>query len=316
MKILLNCFEGEYIHYKKDYENATTDLISQLSKDLNVELLESFIVPNDFGKELTEFQLLNGLTVEYTNDDTGRAFGKTLSYVNNGKHCITVFIDKSILFHAFSDNSETSKLAIHLIHHELCHVHDDIIRARLFGVDYIMKERGDFNEVLKIHANAIWAEFIATKLSISSIYVGYDMNIGYLFQIIDLEKDKCEQYIDEYRVSNDIDTLLNRIELSSFYVLRLACIVYGNLIGISEILDENSYEEMKKSIDDKIAETYIKDIWIELGRILSVMNNEYPDWNGEVHIENLSKIVLMTWNEMGIFPLETEEGIYIEVPYQ
>jgi len=252
-----------------------------------------------------KFQREHGLIEEYTDDATGTAVGKTLTYEENGCIRNTIFLDKFIL----SDTKkELSQWSIHLIHHELCHVHDNFMKFNMFGMEFILRKGGNLNRILKIHAVNIWSEHIAIKLSVLTTSKEHDWKTKYLIDLIKVRKEEFNKAIDLYKENNDVKSFYGQIQLITSSLLCAACTVYGYLHGMEILLDNTEILKVKTAIKEYIKETYFDEVWELLNEQLTRMSISYPYWDDEIEIGKLGDIVLKMWNKMGAYPVEDSRG--------
>ena len=163
-------FSSVYSEDEKDNIKQTLKQLIEvtLSKNLNIESLSRIIVPEDFGEIIESFQREYGLLEKgYTNNELGQAVGKTMTYCENGVKYRVIIIRKEIVLGIFVDKSK--QLAAHTIHHELCHVHDEYYKSLMFTEESRIGYTNDLQHVLNIHSDVIWGEYIACRLSASTI---------------------------------------------------------------------------------------------------------------------------------------------------
>lgn len=122
MKIIINKFfefDAEEIKQVKIMlETLSLDL--QKLSNLDLSLLESIVVPEDFEKKLISFQRKHQLLEGFTHNEYAKDFAKVLDYKVNGEKKCTIFLEKHIVAGLYSD--ETQQFCVNTIHHELCHV--------------------------------------------------------------------------------------------------------------------------------------------------------------------------------------------------
>lgn len=135
MEIIINKFfelDDEGINQLKVMlETLILDL--QKLSNLDLSLLESIVVPEDFEKELISFQRKHKLLEGYTHNEYAKAYAKVIDYKVNGEKKCTIFFEKHIVAGLYSD--ETQQFSINTIHHELCHVDDDFNKMNIFNQD-------------------------------------------------------------------------------------------------------------------------------------------------------------------------------------
>lgn len=313
MEIRFIGFEGKPIELlRKPFE----DLIGKLAQGLELKSLKYIIIPEDFKTELFKFQKSKGLREECTENEVGVAGGKVVSYIEAGELEICIFLHPGVFGLLFSKNSDDVLNGIQIMRHELCHVHDDYLKSRVLSLDFITNQERDFEWALKLHADSIWSEYIANKLSKTTVNInGTEINLPnqislmqdlklFLDSIFKVESD-AQKYIDAYRSHADVEKLYQEIQESASFLLNMMGRVYGMLCP---------YEELIKAVDDGIKETYAFDIWKQLCQSLDALSSKYPNWSGVQEFDGLSQVVLKTWNILGIYPRVTESGLYIEVP--
>lgn len=311
MKIVINGFNDIDANKKSEIISFLHDLVSELSKNLDIRNLDYILVSEDFGRCVTDFQRKHGLQEGYTDNDTGNAKAKCLEYLIEGELRNCIIVDGNMILLLYSDEA---KFAVHLIHHELCHVHDNNVKLKSLSLEFSMRQHGDLFTCLKLHADCIWSEYIATRLSCSSHPEALIMYAEHLYELINLIKDKNENYVAEYRWHGDIDRLYGEIQLSSSALLKSAAMIYGYIQGIGD-MGAQEFDEIKKIMSEKIASTYFFDVWNCLQLELDGLFDNYGNWDGIEVFNGLADTVLNLWNIFSIFPEIVEGGrLYIGVP--
>ena len=131
----------------------------EVGKDLNLELLDCIYIPNDFGKAIIDFQNEHNHDERgHTQNEQGEAAGKVIGRFENGRELKRVFINKGIFLGLFEDDEDFKSTAVNVVHHELCHVHDDYYFARMIEFNTQLKsEKPSLNKVLIDHSLDVWA---------------------------------------------------------------------------------------------------------------------------------------------------------------
>lgn len=315
MEIIYSEFKGINIElFRRPFE----DLIDQLAQGLELQSLEYIIISDDFENDLNKFQRSKGLREEFTENELGVAIAKTVPYFEAEKLETCIFLHSAILGLLFSEDSNEVLNAIQIINHELCHAQDNYLKSKIFEPDFIMNRERDFDWALKIHADSIWSEYIANKSSRRVIKIsGSDINLPpqvsfeiivnlFIESIFKIERD-AKKYIDEYRIHADIRRLYLEIQESAGFLLTMMGRAYGILC---------CYKELIEVIDEGIMPTYAFEIWKSLCPSLDNLNSKYPNWSGVREFDELSQLVLRTWNVLGIYPRVNGNGLYVEVPFR
>lgn len=115
---------------KEQIKSATLELQrlveTHLGIDLDLTRLDTVYFPNDFHQSIIDFQIKHDLQERgATNNELVSAHGKTITFEVNYIEKDRIFIHKNILLSLFDDTSSMFPISINLIHHELCHVHDN-----------------------------------------------------------------------------------------------------------------------------------------------------------------------------------------------
>jgi hypothetical protein len=244
LRIIVNGFyDEEKEHVKRGLQQA----IDQISAGLDLSTLESIFVTEDFGKEVIAFQEQHNLTERgYTDHEYGTAVAKVMEYWDGDQFKQAVFLSQGIVYALFTENVQK---AAHMIHHELCHVHDNYHKSKFYtnegragiGIDPL-------THLLYIHADGIWSEYIANRLSYPTLgNMEDDYLIPYMMDLMTKVKEDVNKEIEEYRVHGDIDHLFGEVQVRSFLFLKIASSVIGYIQAAG--LRRDQVEEIFNPLD-------------------------------------------------------------------
>lgn len=313
MEIIVKYFDQEIREQVRVFlENLVHELAHNTPNKLKLDALEYIIIAEDFGDEVVNFQRERNLKEGYTNDSFGRAYGKNICYKSeDNKLKTSVILDGSLVSNLFlDDEKDLRQQAIHLIHHELCHSHDENLKSEMMGVEAVLKDRGNLEELSKIHADSIWSEYIANRYSSYTMPGNHDLYAPYLIKMIAEIKDLNDNFISKYREHGDINQLFGEIQIHTAKLLYYTGTVLGYIHG-----HEWKETKAKQIIDKTIAETYFAEMWNKIEKELSYLHEIYGSWEGYDQFKTLGDCVLQMWNLMGVFPEELDDGrFYIGVP--
>ncbi|RKP51383.1 hypothetical protein D7Z26_16430 [Cohnella endophytica] len=300
-----------------DEEKATiregiTKLVDSVRPVLQLDSLKLILVPHDFGVELIDFQKKNGLRTGYTDNGLALAVAKMLTYVENEILVCNIVIHPGIVLSMF--NEETSSDAVHIFHHELCHVHDDILKFDLFHVaeieDLYAGENGTVRQVSYIHADLIWSEYIATRLSSTSKPSDHHMYVESFLEAIPETLDRCKKAKEEYQGHLDVGELFREIQGHISYLLKTYAYFLGYFHSINESFSEEQYKEILESVP------YLKGVIDVIPLELQKLYTNYGSWDDHMVFEKLANTVLTSWENVGIHPSDLPDGrLYIGVTY-
>lgn len=315
MKIIIEQIEGIDSEQQLFFKESLSDLIEQLSDGLEIDMIDRFVVPKDYGKAVTKFQRENNMSEGFTNDEMGLAGGVTMEYVDpaDQKEKVIIFIQQTILLGL--SIKENVQLSTNTIQHELAHVHDhkQMLKMKVFYDEYKNRSNCNLEWTLQRRSMMMWQEYIAPRLAAKSVPLEYALNAPYLFDRIDYTKKEIDKKISRYRNDYDIGLLYEEVGDLIDYLLKAATTVLGNVHGLTEESNE-SVEALKKVIDEKVNETYFRETWSLLESELLILFKYYPEWNGIEVFNKLNEITLQLWNEFGIFPEDRGSDLYIGVP--
>ncbi|TJZ40405.1 hypothetical protein FA002_02210 [Priestia megaterium] len=278
-------------------------------EDLNLSILDKIIIPNDFGEAVTKFQKEHNLQVGYTSNEMGVAGGKNLPFERDGETRVVIFIQSGVFLSIF--NKEFAQGAVNIIHHELCHVHDQYnnLQMEKFNEGYY-KDTGDLLfDLLKKHSSCVWDEYIAPRLSCSTLPKDSDLSYLFLLDLIKDTENKVKKDIEDYRTQGDISLLFKNIQELTSLTLKIAATVIGNLHGLNY-----NDTEVSEVINKGLEGTFIFPIWNELHETLENLYQSYPNWKDIYVFDSLNNLILKSWNELGVFPENRGQGLYVNVP--
>jgi hypothetical protein len=292
--------------------------ITELSTEIELSTLEKIIITNKFTDDVIRIQKeYESNEYGHTNRDDGVVAAKVLYGKIKGKFSQTIVINDYIMKGLFYP--ECSKTLFHTLHHELCHVHDNFYQDKMFSQEAREgKELSKLEHNLVCHADIIWQEYIAVRLSATSIPVDTSVEelidklyLSYLFNLIDSCEKNLSKAIENYKSNKDIDELFKLFQEETSMLLKIAATVQGYFDGLF-LLDDN---EILDCVNENINQTYFYDVWIKQGEALRVLYDLYPNWNDVYQLKDLGKVIELCWNKLGIYPkdLPGKDCFYISV---
>ncbi len=318
MNIVIEHIEGIDPDQHLVTKESLQKVIEQLSEGLEIDMLDMFVVPKNYGEAVTKFQRDNDLIEGYTDNEMGYAGGVTMNYINSldQKVKLVVFIHQDILLGLYKQ--ENVQLSLNTIQHELAHVHDhqQMLKMKNFYDEYKDRSTFSLNWILQRKSMMMWQEYIAPRLSSGSVPLEYALNAPYLIDRIDYTKEEIDKKILRYRNDHDINHLFEEVVVLIDYLLKAATTVLGNFHGLTEGNNEINeiIEALRKVVDKEVNETYFKETWSLLESELLILFKDYPNWNGIELFNKLNEITLQLWNELGIFPEDRGSNLFIDVP--
>lgn len=312
MKIIIEPLEGlseSYIEKMKEVWKVFIN--NDLALGLNLSRLDCIYIPDDFEKAIIEFQIRHDKDKRgYTNNEMDTSFGKVITFKEGGKEKDRIFLHKAIFISLFKEDEELIQLSINTLHHELCHVHDhsNLDAMHLFKEQY-QNQIESLDEILYAHSMNIWEEYIVPRMSARTIDSETAIDIDHIVKLVTYTVEKMSVAKEEYFQSKDVWKVFYEVQLLSGHLLKKLSTLYGNYKGIFE----DDEKGLGSVIDERFENNNLKDIWISLKNNLDNLYSEYPNWQDLSVLKNLNNTVLSTWNMLGIYPEDVENGLYINV---
>jgi hypothetical protein len=308
---------------KNYFVNMLGSVLNQLKDNLVLPDNCKIIIPDNFEKELFEFQAEKGLAQEYTKSPMGVAFAKVLDFVEGEIFYSVIFINKALIFALQSDDSidELSVdqkddvlrwrgTAINVIHHELVHMHDEQIAGERYK-DIFEGCNLDLMGGMKKLALVVWKEYYAFRISASTYnWEELEGEFNNMIKQIEYVEDKTRERIWEYRLSDDLDALVQKVGEDIPTLVNYAAYLLGKLSYNKSIEVLNEYLDL---VTTKLSDTFFYNIWKGMNEDLNQIFSVYPELNSKT-FDNLSYTLLKCWNELGMFPKDTDEGLYVSIP--
>lgn len=297
-------------------------IVNMLIENLYMPANCSIVIPDNFGEDLYRFQSDKGLTQGYTDGAMGTAFAKVLDYMEDGVSNTVIFINKGLIFCLYSDEyiekmdeeqkevvSHFRDIAINLIHHELIHLHDEQIAGDKYNKIKSDREKGVMGEMKDV-AIMVWKEYYACRLSATTYNCGkIEGDSENLIKQIKYVYETTEENIFEYRLSGDLDALISKVGPIIPTLLNYAAYELGRLSYYKgEVI-----KEYLKYLNERLIDTFFYETWREMDEHLEQLFSIYPNLESS-SFDNLSNTVLKCWNLLGIFPRDSEKGMYISIP--
>ncbi len=202
--------------------------------------------------------------------------------------------------------------SLHVLHHELCHVHDynkciEVFHSNFLGVDKKGKEM-----ILYPLSQICWSEYIANYLSSGSVKKSEMLNstIDSFMNQITQTQLKINRQIDNFKVDKDIEFLLVFVKLNIESLVKSASYVIGYVHGLRQDINV-SYPQLVELIN----KSYFYYTWNYLDDVLRNMRLKYPNnWEEKKAFDNLMYGFDKLYVRMGIRLTENEKNeLFFEI---
>ena len=331
MKVLFNAKTFDSKHeikelVKERYRQVILHVCDALKDSLDLSLLNSIIIPDDYKTELFEFQRNNGHKESLTENEYARGFAQVVSSQSHNNDVVyNVIIDKAIIQALLCDDALSNiknsideakykeliherTFAINTLCHELAHVYAYNLKKNITWLeqDY---EDSDLKSLYSSLALSCWDEYFASRI-VSATYAWASESIYELKRTCNSAEEMLNEKRREYNHRN-ISLTDFAIEFHKYTDVLLKNISYlhGNLFCLTE-----SREHMVCCIDENLDGTYIKSIWIDFGQVMDTLFKDYPNWKNESVLHDLTLLIEKYYNQFDIYLSQKYEGIYYDIP--
>ena len=321
-KDLQMSFKGVEENLAKDISLVINATLVKLDETLDFRRMHQIIITADFAKELAELSsaTASGSDIQHTNEEYAIAVAKVLLFQKDNDLEIVPVINANIATHLVQPNeegyqSENFHTVFHLLHHELCHVHDNNKKIDAFP-DKILRFRYEGKDrLIRALAEACWSEYIANVLSSSSAHEGSINAMGECFSdAIERTKEIFDKEILDYRYHGDIDRLMSVFERHGEFLVKSAAYMLGYMEGCQAKL-----EELYSQAAERLKGSYFETTWIAMRDALTKMKQLYPsEWKDLDIYDELAIAMEDYYAAMGLILLHTNQdgGLYIDIPFR
>ena len=207
---------------------------------------------------------------------------------------------------------------IHLVHHELCHVHDNYMQQKMHSRKArCVRSMNALERTLAHNAKPIWSEYVAVRLSCSSVselkpsgFPPDDLYVSHLLDVIESCGKRIGKAKAEYRYHGNTLNLFLFCQEETSFLFMIAAKIHGYIDGL------NLAESDIKNIDAYLRETFYFDCWVKQRECLRHLYSIYPEWDDIHQLGDLGQAILCCWNALEIYPVQQPGGedIYVHVP--
>lgn len=308
------------------HKQAIFSIYNSLKESLDLSLLNSIIVPEDYKAELFEFQRNNSHSEFITENEYGQGFAQVVSSKSySGETIYNVVIDKGLIFSLIADNDlqtikeslndeqyeefyDIRRLAINILYHEFGHVHEYGLNRKMGWLQNRKMGTDLHSQFLKL-AKQCWSEYFACRTASSTFPLKPEDCIEIINTCNDAEKmlqQKRSKYNRRIITLNDFVIEFHRY--TTFILKKIAC-AHGNLYCLAE-----SREDIIKTMGDNFGESYIKGIWADYGRALNKLYEDYPMWKDNTVFNDIIFLNKKYYNQFDIYISQTTQGLYYDIP--
>ena len=266
------------------------NILSIIKKFDNLDLrrLHNIVVTDELDKELTDN------TSCFKNFSDSLAYAKVVLVPKCDEFELVIVIRTDFSVNLIEENVNSMNHSkylntLHVLHHELCHVHDYNQRIDIFKNNFFKTRNNGKDILLYPQAELCWSEYIANYLSSSSAKK-CDMPkevFDSFYTLLNETKIQIDDQIASFRIDKDTKSLLMFVKANISNLIKSASYVLGYMHGMHKSLDQ---------LDPRLAEllknSYFNGIWEYLNDVLTNMRASYPcGWKQDMVYENLMYVL-------------------------
>jgi len=299
--------------------NMTVQALEELDS-LDLRRVRRIVVAADFGGELAELYGDGRSAADtHTNEQYAFAVAKVLVLPDSNGWEIVPALNAAIAALLVADGPEQCKtqeyqLALHVLHHELGHVHDNNKRLDAFGGLAVQPSYSGKEAYIRPLADICWQEFAADVFSYSTltetIVAATDQRFA---DAIDRTKAAVDREVLDYRYHGDLPRLLAGLVCHSQDLLKAAAEILGCMEGTKRGLSE-----LSPVAEERLRGSYFEPTWASMRSALHAMLLSYPDgWSSLRVYDPLAKSIEDLYAVMGLALSDTVDGqCYLHVPFR
>ena len=285
---------------------------------IDLRRMYRIVVTTDFAGELSNMSgnVTSGEFQTHTDEEYAVGVAQVRVLPLDGNFEFVPVIDAQIAANLVQDNeegykSDEFKTSLHLLHHELCHVHD--YNKKLDAIEIVHPDNAKDGFLLS-PSNYAWSEYIANYLSCATVTKNsIEMTSENLIGAIERTKDEINNEICNYRIHGDLDCLVGLFRRHGHFLIKSAAYMLGYIDGLGKPhkgLDIKSYEVLTGS--------YFEKTWNEMHDALRAMKEAYPHhWKDIGIYDQLNGVMESYYFDMGMILSSTSDGqLYIEIPFR
>lgn len=282
------------------------DLIKRYSF-LDFRRFSNIIITSNFQRDVNTLTSASKrvLKAKYRQNDNTYAVILTIPKNNDFELYLVIRADfiKNIIE---NQNSVKYKNALHVLHHEFAHIHDNNKKIDVFKEFMKHSSYRGVSSIIYPLAQSSWSEYIANFISSQSAKdTDYPKLVAKrLINEIKQYQLDIKTYLEVYKINNSRDDLVEDSLTKIESLVRTASYLLGYLNGMKITL-----QELDDQIDYELETSYFKDFWEILKYELASIHQVYPHGFINLNIyKNLSSYIEIFHSQMGLVLDEDEKG--------
>jgi hypothetical protein len=285
--------------------------------ELDLRRMHRMVVATDFAAALTELSKENPSRKPLTS--TQEEYGTAIAQVcllpkDDGLEIVPVLSANMFANLVKEDDSDESldkfRYSLHLLHHELCHVHDDNKKIDSFHNIVLKKGYSGKDNYIRPLTEVIWSEYIANVMSSSTAHdAARSMFADMLAEGVERTKTVIDEEIEQYRKSFDLERIRDVLHRQGDFLIKCAAYCLGYVDG----KDDSDFSAKTVTL---VSGTYFEDTFTALHQALRQMRSLYPgQWQDMSVYDGLAAVVDNYYRGLGFIYSDTDNGgVWLSIP--
>lgn len=288
------------VNEKRKIESLIENSLGKFD-NLKLDDLEKIVLTANYFEEVEKAWLDIGKKDKgASNNEMAKGIGITISDKPLNKDAKSVvLISEDQWMNLLNENENEVRYCIHVINHELSHVHDITIKHGSIYSDEMKKGRlEDLTFRLRCEADEVWSEYIAERLSADTVTKEFideakNRSYNYLSRLADLNARNNVLILRSWTRNNNYSEFMFYMD----YALKS----FAHLLGIIAGLGDNHKWSKDIELDVKrwLGQSSLIDVWKSMKSSLSELYDLYPNWSDIDQLDDLGKSILQSWKCFG-----------------
>lgn len=282
-------------------------VVRQFDPELDLAGIQRTIISSDYSAALKMLGKELGREVAPTQRGTSRGIAMLVAT----RDFDILVADSLLLEMVFLPDGKAFYTSINMLHHELCHAHDHLVKRKDLAHEFLAKELKGKRVHLNPMAMCLWDEYYANRRSYPTLFRGECIHATLLSEEILHVTETLKQQIALYRFSHDINALTSFATENIGYLFQLAGYVLGSLAGEGTTLEER-YPEVWSVVSD----SPLGKVWERLRLALDSLHERHGAWGTFDVLLPVEALADEVMKEFGLEFEERPQGLWVNVPYR
>ncbi|TIO76172.1 MAG: hypothetical protein E5X74_21555 [Mesorhizobium sp.] len=292
-------------------------------RPLDLRRMKRMVFAADYAAALEDEVGDSGRRVAPTREDYAVGVAKVIVLRLDGSDFEIVPVFDVNTFAVLGDNYEEMEQErkdwfhriLHMLHHELCHVHDDNKKIDAMPAATLGKVWAGAETIIGPLAEVAWSEYFANRVScITASDAVIDETVEMFKDALLRTKPTMNDHIIAYRRNSDLDGLMALFKRHGDFLVKAAAYALGYLDGIGKTLEEVSGEAHQV-----LMASDFRPFWHRMHTELKAMFDKHPaGWDDSLAIySQLSEVMQDFYDDMGlVLQSQPDGGLYVNIPFR